>query len=281
MKNILKLFLKKIGLFNLVVYFLKIRTNRQTISKLSSQVTSLRKETEKYYDDLLYNFYRVNPIQIDHDLIIETDNPVAYDSIDHTHPSGTIRDNTLCRSFVAACEKYYKKKISYLDLGCSGGGLVRNFLENKNFSIGVEGSNISYLKGRAEWSRIPRHLFTADITKPYNIKSLKNNTNFKFNVIGAWEVMEHLPEESLPELCRNIYNHLSDDGIFTASIATHPLPHHICLHEEDWWTETFSKNGLKKISHSEIFKNEDFPRGGPDDWPSNHGFWITCKKNGE
>ena len=277
-KKITKSSLVKLGLYNLMIDLMRFKTNRKLILKLLVEVKNLRKDNEKYYDDLLYNFYRFNPIQLDHDLFIEAASPIAFDSLDHIHPAGTIIDNTFCRSFVISCQKYFKKKNSYLDLGCAGGGLVRNFLEQKSFSIGVEGSNVSYLKGRAEWSRIPEHLFTGDITKPFNIKSLKNNTNFKFDVIGAWEVMEHLPEKLIPEFCKNVVNHLSDDGIFTASVATHPLTQHICLHEEDWWIETFAKNGLKKISHSEIFKNEDFPRGGPEDWPPNTGFYITCKK---
>ena len=36
---------------------------------------------------------------------------------------------------------------------------------------------------------------------------------------------------------------------------------------------------LKKIPNIEIFKNEDFPRGGSDDWPPNHSFYINRKKN--
>ena len=278
LKKTIKFLLIKLGLFNLVIMLLRYKTNRQLILQIKQDLLTHRKESEKYYDDILYNFYRINPIQIDNDLIIETASPVAYNSLDHINPSGTLHDNTMCRQFVQACQKYFKKKNSYLDLGCSGGGLVRNFLEQNSFSIGLEGSDISYLKGRAEWSRIPRHLFTADITQPFVIKSLKDNANFKFDVIGAWEVMEHLPEKSIPEFCRNVYNHLNDDGIFAASVATHPLPQHICLHEEDWWTEIFFENGLKKISHSEIFKNTDFPRGGPDDWPPGTGFYIICKK---
>ena len=278
MKKILRIILTKLGLFNFVLFFFKYKTNRELIKILNKEIIDLKKEIDKNYNDILNNYFRYHPVEIEHDLVIDTDNPVAEYSLDHTMPSGTAQDNTLCRNFVFACEKYFKRKVSYLDLGCSGGGLVRNFLEYKNFSIGVEGSNYSKLKGRAEWSRIPKHLFTSDITKPFNIKSLKNNNNFKFDIIGAWEVMEHLPEESLQYFFKNVCNHLSKDGIFLASVATFPLPHHICLHDEEWWIKTFAENGLKQISYKENFINEDFPRGGPEDWPPNGGFYIACNK---
>ena len=34
---------------------------------------------------------------------------------------------------------------------------------------------------------------------------------------------------------------------------------------------------LKKLPDIEIFKTEDFPCSGSDDWPPNHGFYIMPK----
>ena len=181
-------------------------------------------------------------------------------------PSGTINDNTLSLRFIFACERYFGRKLSYLGLGCAGWGLVRNFLQYGHFSVGIEGNDLSYRMKRAEWARTPMNLFTADIIKPFELKDSDGSVE-TFDVIGAWEVMEHLPEESLPSFCQNIVSHLSSDGIFVASVAMFSLPHHVCLHEEAWCIKTFAENGLHKIYHSNIFDVADFPRGGESDWP--------------
>jgi SAM-dependent methyltransferase len=277
-RGLIKIILIKIGCYDFVLYFLHYKTNRSYIKSLVSNVKTIKNENKQNFDDVLNILYRMNPVQTDHDLIVESSFPIAKESLDHINPSGTINDNTRKPRFVKACEQYMQQKLSYLDLGCSGGGLVRNFLDYGHFSIGIEGSNLSFLEGRAEWSRIPRHLFTADITKPFTIKSKNTEKSYLFDIIGAWEVMEHLPEELLPSFCKNIVAHLDTDGIFIASVAMFPLPNHICLHEEAWWIKTFAENGLYKMDHSNIFNSADFPRGGEDDWARGQGFHIMCKK---
>jgi 2-polyprenyl-3-methyl-5-hydroxy-6-metoxy-1,4-benzoquinol methylase len=119
-------------------------------------------------------------------------------------PSGTINDNTLSLRFIFACERYFGRKLSYLGLGCAGWGLVRNFLQYGHFSVGIEGNDLSYRMKRAEWARIPMNLFTADIIKPFELKDSDGSVE-TFDVIGAWEVMEHLPEESLPSFLLSKY----------------------------------------------------------------------------
>ena len=111
----------------------------------------------------------------------------------------------------------------------------------------------------------------------FSIKQ-SNEEKYLFDIVGAWEVMEHLPEELLPSFCQNVVSHLVPDGVFIASIAMFPLPHHICLHEEGWWIKTFAKNGLHKIDHADDFTLNDFPRGGEQDWSHGQGFHIVCKR---
>ncbi len=272
--------LKKLGAYDDVYSYMTKKPRATPFARLENLIRQAQAEQKQSAHEILNALYRIHPVEIAHNLEVITARPVADDSLDHTQPSGTIQDNTCKPRFVLACEKYMGRKHSYLDLGCSGGGLVRNFLEKGNFSLGIEGSNHSYLEGRAEWARIPKHLFTADITSEYVVRDKDTKVPHAFDIIGAWEVMEHLPESTLPQFCTNIVRHLAPTGIFVASVAMFPLPHHICLHEESWWVEMFARNGLERIDHSQFFTLADFPRGGPADWPPGGGFHIVCRRKG-
>ena len=78
-----------------------------------------------------------------------TEHPVAYGSLDHTDPTGAISDNTRNYGFYNKCRLLYGENLSFLDLGCAGGGLVFEFALNGHVSIGLEGSDISKILARA------------------------------------------------------------------------------------------------------------------------------------
>ena len=59
-----------------------------------------------------------------------TDFVIAYESYDHIEPKGTMNDNTHCPAFVTRVEELSDgRKIKFADLGCSGGGLVKDFID--------------------------------------------------------------------------------------------------------------------------------------------------------
>ncbi|MGB1548571.1 MAG: hypothetical protein ACPHIA_08600, partial [Alphaproteobacteria bacterium] len=68
---------------------------------------------------------------------IKTDYPVALASNDHLHPRGTMNDNTRHPRFVTALREWLGDDLSYLDLGCAGGGLVFDFLINGFEAYGI------------------------------------------------------------------------------------------------------------------------------------------------
>ena len=90
------------------------------------------------------------------------------------------------------------KEVRLLDIGCSGGGLVKSILDAGGFRRRGRGERLlrSATSGR-EWATIPDHLFTTDATVPFQLfeESSGVKTPLKFNVITAWEFLEHIAEE--------------------------------------------------------------------------------------
>jgi hypothetical protein len=75
---------------------------------------------------------------------IETSKPIAYDSPDHIQPHGTASNNTTSPRFNGKLFEYIPAgEVRLLDIGCSGGGLVKSILDEGGFGIGIEGSDYS------------------------------------------------------------------------------------------------------------------------------------------
>src|SRR5262249_47743167 len=124
--------------------------------------------------------------------------------------------------------------VRLLDLGCAGGGLVRSILEDGGFAVGVEGSTHARENVHGGWGTIPDYLFTADITKPFQ---LSNGKPLKFNVVTGWEVLEHIPEDRLSAVIENIRRHADPGVMFIGSISSQSEPHHVTARPKDWWAE--------------------------------------------
>lgn len=197
---------------------------------------------------------------------LETEYPVAYESNDHIVPHGTIRDDTRYPRFIHACEMYFKNmdKLAFADLGCSSGGIVLDALLRGHEAVGLEGSDESFKQQRAHWRVIPNNLFTCDVTKPFTLK--KDGIRKEFDVISAWEMLEHIRESDLDALLKNIKDHLKLGGIFVGSIANWDdidektgVNWHVNLHPYEWWSEKFKTFGFEIIT--EKFSPYDMARG--------------------
>jgi cyclopropane fatty-acyl-phospholipid synthase-like methyltransferase len=195
---------------------------------------------------------------------IVTDHPLADWSPDHIHPKGTATDSTTHPGFN---DKLFRMipNVSLLDLGCAGGGLVKTILDDGGFAIGIDGSDYSKKIYRAEWGTIPGYLFTADITHPFTVTD-DYGEPLAFDVVTAWEVLEHIPEPLIEAMMSNVGAHLTLDGIFISSISRsedHWEDHdyHVTVHERDWWTEKMNELGWRERPDIQDYFDRDWVRG--------------------
>jgi len=226
------------------------------------------------------------------EFLLLTDYPLALYSDDFRSPRGSMSDDTRSPKFVQAALNVFGIT-SYLDLGCAGGGLVFDFLMAGYSAFGIDGSNYGKLNQNGHWNVIPHALAIADITEKFEIKTIRGESA-KFSLIGAWEVLEHIPEEKLPGLFANIYRHLNDEGYFMASVAQFPDSDpitgsvwHVTIKDKTWWCKKFKEFGFEICDLG--FPAAAFPRGSGNDYSydwnvaenSTLGFHIVLKKSSD
>ncbi len=210
-------------------------------------------------------------------ITIETEKPIAIDSMDHTHPLGSRIDSSSSAAFNRKLfELIPANEVRLLDLGCSGGGFVRSILDAGGFAIGVEGSDFSLKRKRAEWGQIPNHLFTADITEPFTLRNCAPEP-ITFNVVTGWELLEHIPDEGIDAAVSNIVRHAAHPVYpcyFIGSISQSIEPHHVTAKPKQWWIDRFQGLGWKHRPDLEEHFGLDMVRGlGPD--PNNISYSVA------
>jgi len=179
----------------------------------------------------------------------ETAHPVAFESPDHIAPKGTAENNSTNKKFVLHMDaklhrEFGEATLRAMDLGCSGGQMIADFIALRWLGVGLEGSDYSLKRRRANWARYANtNLFTCDITKPFQVKL--QGKPVRFHLITAWEVMEHIATPDLDQVFRNIVEHLEPGGYFIASTTeTSDIHEGIELHQTRWpnaqWCEFVS-----------------------------------------
>lgn len=241
--------------------------------------------------DLLLALERKGSFLPDQKAEVHTQYPVATESNDHLYPRGTRHDNTRAPHFITKCEELLGQDLKFLDLGCSGGGLVLDGILKGHFAMGLEGSDYSKKTQRAEWRLLKDYLFTCDITKPFQIRDAGNGEQIVFDVISAWEVLEHIREEDLPALLNNISLHLSDSGYFVGTMSqaedqVNGVSYHQTIRDYGWWKDVFEKNGFQVVEG--LFAKEDLARGNGNppncwmlDWGPENSQFLAAKKKPE
>ena len=199
-------------------------------------------------------------------ITLKTNHPIAYDSPDHVFPWGTMRDNSTNSGFIDETLDYWKQRgkgtINFLDLGCSGGQLVIDYINKGHLGVGLEGSDYSVKHKRANWPEYHnKNLFTCDVTKEYEL--FEDGQKLKFDVVTAREVIEHIKPKDLTPFFKHINDNLEEGGLFCGSISMKEeiLEGHV-LHQTVWTEKTWYENFPKILEETDLelyqypFKNK-------------------------
>jgi SAM-dependent methyltransferase len=222
---------------------------------------------------------------------LETQHPVAIDSIDTKFPRGCKNDNSIALRFNHKLYEFLNARphLRVLDLGCAGGGFVRSLIDDGHFAVGLEGSDYPLVNQTGEWSTIPKHLFTCDISQPFHLFDSGTDEPLRFDAITAWELMEHIPEDGLGCLLENIDRHLAPHGYLLFSIATYQdwdpetgTCWHVTIKPRDWWEELYARHGFV-IEDQHPFGKDDWLRGSGlcrYDWngEAGKGFHVVLRR---
>jgi SAM-dependent methyltransferase len=204
-------------------------------------------------------------------LILEAEKSVAFDSPDHLMPHGTAQDNSKNRFFNCKLNLLYgSRRLRILDIGCSGGGFVKSCLSDGHDAVGIEGSDYSLRHKRAEWRTIPENLFTCDATAFFRFKTANGSGSTdqtaQFDVVTAWEFVEHIAKAQLPAVVANVDRHLARNGLWIMSLNTkEDVVNGVRLHQtvesRDWWLAFFES--LNFINRPELvsYFGQDWVRG--------------------
>lgn len=133
----------------------------------------------------------------------------ATDSLDNIHPKGAL--STIGNpGFLLEMDRRLKHRPRWLDLGCAQGTLVKAARMLGWESYGIDGA--------ASVVSPSRFIFNGDITEHISASE-------PFDMVTAWEVLEHIPMESIPSVVNNIVQNLKPTGLFIASTNDEPELH--------------------------------------------------------
>lgn len=235
---------------------------------------------------------------------LETKHSVALTSPDHLCPHGCVRDNFSSLDLISEVTEYFKdKKIVMIDLGCSGGQFVVDFIRQGDIAIGLEGSShVLEGEGKSNWKKYHnKNLFLCDISENYQL--YLNDEPLKADFIHSEEVFEHISEDKIDNLFKNIKNHLNPDGICAFGISLVPdvqvkdsndnvvePPYdesdpslkfyklHQSVFPADWWRDKLIENGFQILK---VGKNDQNHFGyifnSSVRWDYSGSVYICCK----
>ena len=203
-------------------------------------------------------------------VVLKAEREIAYDSPDHLMPWGTKHDNSRHGRFNSKLYALFPKRhLNILDLGCSGGGFVRDCLNDGHLAVGLEGSDYSKKFKRAEWAIIPDFLLTCDVTATFElaIQSVEGSLDpLHFDIVTSWEFMEHIAEDDIEKVAANVKRHLKPGGLWIMSVSSdEDVVNGVALHqtvqEKDWWVRKFSELGFSNLETHVSYFNHHFVRG--------------------
>lgn len=169
---------------------------------------------KRLYNEVHYRYYLRHTARLfstvkkdrkynDLDLVdFEIKKPYAFESLDNIFPKGAL--TSICnRGFLLSMEsRITHRPIQYLDIGCAQGAIVKAARELGWLAYGIDGAEIT--KQECAWIK------NGDITEPIV-------TSSSFDLITAWEVLEHIHWHNLNTVFENVILNLRKGGYFIAT----------------------------------------------------------------
>ncbi len=253
------------------------------ISRLSATASIADHSPAWYVNSMHTTLQPEKPKHFSEKITLVCERDVAYESPDHLVPKGTRTNNTRNKRFNRKLywlffDRYVHSQLKILDIGCSGGGFVRDCIDSGCLAIGLEGSDYSKKRKRAEWATIPDFLFTCDVTKTFELKldtASQDRERIQFDAVTSWEVLEHIHDRDLDQLAANVKKHLAPHGLWIMSVSSEDdIVDGVNLHQtvkpREWWIARFKTLGLHNIDGYIDYFNTQFVRGPKTGNPGFH-----------
>jgi len=199
---------------------------------------------------------------------IKTEYPICFESPDYYEPVGAVNDDNSNEKYADELEVRFGKKLNYLELGCAGGTFIDLLVSKGHNAFGIDGTDHPLKIGRPAWLKyFNQRLFTCDLAKPFEITD-----NPKFDVVSAWEFMEHVPTDSIDFILSKIYEILDENGIVVFGISMAECSHHQSVFPEKVWNENYF-NKLFEVHQYDLTNKyrEDY-------FPGHDSFFTILKK---
>lgn len=220
-------------------------------------------------------------------ITVKAEREIAWESPDHLLPVGTRRDNHRNQRFNDKLYKLYgfARQLKVLDLGCSGGGFVKDCFDDGHIAIGLEGSDYSKQFRRAEWRTIPEFLFTCDVTGEFEVlMEVKGGQSQRaqFDIVTSWEVMEHFATPDISRVAANVKKHLAPGGLWIMSVSQRAdfyngVNLHQTVQPRSWWIAQFKQLGLEHREEFVKYFNTQFVRGPKFGYSDGSFHLVLCQ----
>ena len=101
-----------------------------------------------------------------------------------------------------------------------------------------------------------------------------------FDVVTAWEVLEHIAVDDIRAVCENVKRHLKPSGLFICSISPNEevidgVRLHQTVEEKSWWINTFADEGLFNQSDYEAYFRGQYIRGPRQNAPGSFHLFLS------
>lgn len=204
---------------------------------------------------------RTTPIKIDDELCIAP--PIGGDR----HIWG---ENHINGVYDTDVNNQFPKGSFILDIGCGGGGFIETCVNNGHKAIGIE-IGVGYQKMKSfAWNTIPDNLFIRDFGQPLTITY--DGEPVKFDFIHSYDVFEHIKEDDIPQVFKNIVDHCKKETYIILKIANWKCLGHRTTYDRNWWKKRIKDSGL--VETNSIIKS----KLRPSELKTAHEFNLRLKR---